>query len=291
MADNAADDTPEEQAHSETGSAANAASDANPASGEDAGNCRKRLMRPDMLMAIAAFITSIAAIWVAWEQSRLMRVQQHASMQPILVAEIGMDNEKDELSFTVRNVGVGPALVKSASLQVGEQTLASFEGLSDLLIGDNRDTRLQLRYFDVVENRPLAVGQAVRMLGLGATGQDMGTLMRGVVARSDRPEDWPALEVCYCSIFDRCWITRVVGEPVRIEACPAPTGWFDDVMMAFFEESRAQEAARLTADGTVVIDGTGRNDRTAVTDAAPPGTARPADPGSGPAPARSASPD
>ena len=77
-------------------------------------------LRPEMLMAIAAFVTSIAAVWVAWEQSRLMRVQQHASMRPILTSGAGMN--EGLLTFHVANVGVGPALVRSAELSFGEGT-------------------------------------------------------------------------------------------------------------------------------------------------------------------------
>jgi len=40
--------------------------------------------KAEMLIAICAVLTSVIALFVAWDQGRVMRAQQHGSVYPVL---------------------------------------------------------------------------------------------------------------------------------------------------------------------------------------------------------------
>lgn len=181
-------------------------------------------LRAEMLMAIAAFVTSIAAVWVAWEQSRLMRVQQHASMRPILTTGAGMN--EGVLAFHVANVGVGPALVRSAELSFGREAVDDWSAYQRELFPDLQTSSVAVVNVDAIEGRPIAAGESFSALTLQVREQDRTPEMfRAFFSRFGSADDWPNLKICYCSVFERCWTTEVGGEALPVDDCPAPTNW------------------------------------------------------------------
>lgn len=88
--------------------------------------------------SICAIITSIAALFVAWDQSVVMRAQQHASVWPIIITDIDI-NQNDEYSyvqFDIVNVGVGPAIVKNGNLFIDDTIVSSYQDFQEkLLVG------------------------------------------------------------------------------------------------------------------------------------------------------------
>ncbi|MBZ6377181.1 hypothetical protein B5C34_06210 [Pacificimonas flava] len=181
-------------------------------------------MRPEMLMAIAAFVTSIAAVWVAWEQSRLMRVQQHASMRPILTTAAGMN--AGQLTFHVANVGVGPALVRSAELAFGSEGTADWTAYRQKLFPELDEGVIAVVNVDAIEGRPIAAGESFSALTLQVREEARTPeVFRQFFSRFRSAEEWPNLRICYCSVFDRCWTTEVSGEAAPVKECPAPTNW------------------------------------------------------------------
>src|ERR1700755_449438 len=84
-----------------------------------------RRNRIEILVASCAIVISAASLYIAVRQNALMERQLSASTWPVL--EFGTSNVDDEghpeISFEIRNAGLGPAKVRSFELWLGDQAL------------------------------------------------------------------------------------------------------------------------------------------------------------------------
>ena len=77
----------------------------------------------EFLVAVCALITSIMADYMAWDQGRVMRAQQHGAVFPVLQVDgfAEDDGRSTSIGINVRNSGVGPALVESVEFFVNDR--------------------------------------------------------------------------------------------------------------------------------------------------------------------------
>ena len=78
----------------------------------------------EFFVAICALVTSVIAVYVAWDQGRVMRAQQHGSVYPVIQIDgyFNTNNENVTLGIRLINSGVGPALIESARLYIGNDS-------------------------------------------------------------------------------------------------------------------------------------------------------------------------
>ena len=50
---------------------------------------------------LAAAIAALIALFVAWDQGRVMRAQQHASVMPILAGSVQIDESGDQFEISI----------------------------------------------------------------------------------------------------------------------------------------------------------------------------------------------
>jgi len=198
----------------------------------------------DLIQAIgtiAAALAALIALFVAWDQGRVMRAQQHASVMPILAASVSLNHtdEQFELVVAVRNDGVGPAFVESVRILSGGepmQTMAQFQetvlpeafhefasfngGTLRGALGAGREQRLISFFWDETEEN----SQALQVL-LGALVADPAHMQ---------------VETCYCSVFHQCWMAQP-GEGARAEPIRTCPNAGDDVF-AQWSASRTEQA-------------------------------------------------
>ncbi|PQA87965.1 hypothetical protein [Hyphococcus luteus] len=171
--------------------------------------------------SIAAIVIGACALFVAWDQAQIMRKQQHASVLPVLNVSGGLSSEGDRhvLTVSVRNDGIGPAVIESADLFVGGAPVKDWPDLRDRFMPE------ALRK-DFQSNLDTAVGilaagheaQAIVFSWPSNEETDAGFEMLRQRVFSGDPDD-AFFGVCYCSVFDRCWKNtpdnRAVPEPVK----------------------------------------------------------------------------
>jgi len=177
--------------------------------------------RVEFFVAICALLTSIAAIWLAWDQSRVMRAQQHGAAFPVLQIDGYVNNRADTtaVGIDVRNSGVGPALIESVELFVGDEQAERFSvQLTSLPDG------YELSWSAIV-GRALAPGETVTPIDMVWPEGALST--EDVRNISEDAQKW-ALEICYCSVFNRCWKTSKIG---RSRATPVDTCQAQEVDM------------------------------------------------------------
>lgn len=167
-----------------------------------------------MLIAICAVLTSAIAVFIAWDQGRVMRAQQHGAVFPVVQIDGFVSTTADHAAMGLRlsNSGVGPALVETVRMLKDGQYIDSLQPYVEQL-PDNYDLS-----WSGLTGRAIAPGAQVAPIELVWPREDI---------TSDRlyeaAADWAdlSLEVCYCSVFDRCWVTRGIGtaRAERVKSC------------------------------------------------------------------------
>ena len=175
----------------------------------------RRGSRIEAMAAATATIVSVASFYVAVKQTSVQEKQLEASVWPALLYDTG--DSDGEVTFSVKNAGVGPAKVRSLEVSFrgkpvtgGVQLLTECCGLSE-----HRDfAGINLTFLD---GRILTAGQEIEFLKF--------------TKPKDESEDplWDKLEevrfevdgrVCFCSALDQCW---TVGfhetEPAPLHDC------------------------------------------------------------------------
>jgi hypothetical protein len=150
------------------------------------------------LTALTAIVLSVVALFVAWDQSRVMRAQQHGALIPIVELGQTLSNDEEGVSFElmVRNEGVGPAFVEHVSLRRdGVPVLSANELIASLPPGAGRS-------WGSSNGLTLGVGEDVMLLTLSWEAGQVDTA--AFYQMIEALQSWQ-FDVCYCSVFGRCW--------------------------------------------------------------------------------------
>ena len=184
-----------------------------------------RMADAGAVMAAAAVVTSAIATFIAWDQSQILRAQQHAAAMPILSVDFDavIEDGLPVMQVRVRNNGVGPALIAAATLHADGEPVSTFSAFNEKILSDfalqpppsvridrtdgvlapgAESTPLRLRWFDESLVEPF-VPFAYSLVSNGRVRVDY--------------------VVCYCSIYDDCWKAAVNGgaKPEPVDRCPA----------------------------------------------------------------------
>jgi hypothetical protein len=169
------------------------------------------------ITALAAMLVSVTALYVAWDQSRVMRAQQHGAVVPVLQID-GFTNSTPEtrgIGLRIHNNGVGPAMVETVEMVRNGESTMELDPLL-VLLPDNLD-----RSWSSVTGRAIAPGGLVEPVTIS---WDRGELDDAGFA--DLMAEWALwdLRVCYCSVFDRCWLaTASDSRRQPVAQCSGPT--------------------------------------------------------------------
>lgn len=156
------------------------------------------------LTGIGAMLVGIAALYVAWDQGRVMRDQQHGSAFPVLQVDGFVSTSLEDASMGIRvaNNGVGPALIESVTLyEHGEERAGMTSYLATMPAGHNIS-------WSSMTGRALAPGTDVMPIRIRWDRADISA--QEIQAAALAWNAWE-LRVCYCSVFGRCWETSPVG--------------------------------------------------------------------------------
>ena len=169
-----------------------------------------------MIVALSAVLIGVCALGVSLVQVRIMRAEQHATVWPRLVVA-GSYSEGSRIAVLVANPGIGPAVIRSVSATVDGEPAGSWTEIFDRLVGEDRAWRTSAAF---IRGRVIPAGDVVRTV----------EIVDSVYAdRIQREIHRVELEVCYCSVYDRCWIASLqsAGEdPHEVPACGPPRAPF-----------------------------------------------------------------
>lgn len=194
----------------------------------------------EFLVAICALIASAMAVYIAWDQGRVMRAQQHGAVFPVLQVDgfVSSTPEIVSMGMRVSNSGVGPALIERVDLL--------FDGAPVDGFADQR-ARLPEGYdlsWSGLTGRALAPGEDILPVNIQWQRDAISE-----AAFAETTAEWGRFEVriCYCSVFDRCWRSNGLGtsRATKIKKCDASD---TDVFESLWTSPTAIEA--ITPAGT-----------------------------------------
>lgn len=166
-----------------------------------------------VLSVVGVFI-AVVALYAALTESDAVRQQTSAAVWPFVQISTADFDSGERAGFTLSatNAGVGPALVHSMRVVIdGEpmrdwaHAVAHLGGTLDNLVERNS-----------IGNRVLSPGQTVNLIS--TMNPALARSFHAVVAN---PEN--SVSLCYCSIFDHCWLVDSRHQAIRpepVKDCP-----------------------------------------------------------------------
>jgi len=191
-------------------------------SGEDKSWIKHTLFRISIMHAILSIVgvsTGAIALYAALSQADATSKQQHASVWPILTIDQNTQSTESSFifEFAVKNSGVGPAILHSAQLTDGKEKLNSWEALQTRIPASI--PRSGQSFGASLRSRALAPGDKVIPFGLIWNDNESVKIQSVTI---EKALAGVSLNVCYCSVFEKCWTTSSTtkGAPKPVDFCP-----------------------------------------------------------------------
>jgi hypothetical protein len=178
--------------------------------------------RISTITSALALAVSVFALAIGAWQTRLMQGQARASVWPHLSIGYTYNSNVDEDGFFWRidNNGVGPALVRSTTMTLDGKPMQHWNDvLSTLGFEGKRRTSTSSLGGEVI---PPSLNRETAIDAIRINEKDIATAMKAAAPRFE-------IAVCYCSVYDDCWIARWQRTDVDpVEKCEEPAKPFLD---------------------------------------------------------------
>jgi hypothetical protein len=187
----------------------------------------------DMTVALSALFISLVSLVIAVVHGRTMERMADANARLVAAnswpfiqyTTSNLDPQGNAvITMGVTNAGVGPAKVESVQLfwrGVPYPTSAAFVRACCGYTHKPYDGMQQ----SLLQGRVLRAGQddAFVTVPKATIGEEGWVRLEAARTRA-------ALQICYCSVFDECWIGNVASSaltPAKVDKCPAPRVFLD----------------------------------------------------------------
>jgi len=173
------------------------------------------------LSSALALGVSLLALAIGAYQTRLMQDQARASVWPYLTIGTTYTNDVDDNGFILQvdNFGIGPAKVGSVKLSLDGKPQRTWNDVLEVLDIKGVNYSTSSLSGDVIPpniNRETTIG-AIRINERQAAKRFYDAASRF------------ELEICYCSVYDECWISRWHRSGVEpVARCAAPNVPFEN---------------------------------------------------------------
>ncbi len=166
------------------------------------------------LVSASASVVAVAALGTSLYEARLNREQQRAAVWPY-VAQGNTGTGSAHYARVVRNVGVGPALVRSFRVSVDGRPRRTWGDVLDAL--GVHVPRGGGSYSSVGRGEVLIAGQALEIFTISDSAAAVAFARAAFGGRASRLDT----RICYCSLYGECWSgSSEADEPRPVDACP-----------------------------------------------------------------------
>jgi len=162
-----------------------------------------------------ALSVSIFALAIGAWQTRLMQGQARASVWPFLSIGYSYSSNTDTDGFVwhIDNNGVGPARIEAVSLSLDGKPMKNWVDVMKTL-GATSPINVSTTSFngDVI---PPSLNRETTIKAIRVHQREVAALFKGAVDRFK-------MDVCYCSVYDECWMAHWQQSKVdAVERCAA----------------------------------------------------------------------
>lgn len=173
----------------------------------------------DRIVSLSAMVVGVSSLVIAMYQTKLMRESARAAVLPYLM--VGINSDADGAFMTLRNAGVGPALVDDVVVRVHGREIKgdAYEYYVGMRPGKPQNPHLSMDR--IQPGRLIPAGENIKMLGSwGADGREemLGELLH-TFDLADVPRTWienvgaterdkAVFEISYSSVYGQHWTAR-----------------------------------------------------------------------------------
>jgi hypothetical protein len=166
------------------------------------------------VLSVAGVFIGVVALYAALTESEAARKQTAATVWPYLQLEISDYANETGAGFSIAfsNAGVGPARVRGMELSIAGRPVADWETAVARLVEEGSPAFGR----NFIIGRVLTPGESVTLVQ--THDRRLVAAFREAVASRGT---W--VRLCYCSIFDDCWLRDSrdeAADPEPVEACP-----------------------------------------------------------------------
>jgi hypothetical protein len=181
----------------------------------------------ELAVAAAALVTSVTSIWLSLSQGDDMARLVQAQSWPYLEYESSntASNGAPEIDVMVRNAGVGPAKVESFSISYDGKPVRGWAALIAACCAPEGTPRDRIDLPALTDGRMISsklikrvlrASDSVVLLHLPKTDANAA-----LWTKLDDARFRFQLSVCYCSVFDECWVSDLRSTTQqRVKTCP-----------------------------------------------------------------------
>ena len=194
---------------------------------------RRRLLS-DTLLGVAALFVSAVSLWIGIRTEQANERLVAASSWPYLYVESSNANPDGAkvIHMDVINSGVGPAKAETFEVFWNGKAWSSADALIQACCGYkpfNPATDLSRQRTEMIEGgvqgTVIRAGETRNFMTVGLAPDD-AEIWRAL----DKARQTMSYRICYCSVFDECWIGKFGGilpladqlRPQRVKICPTP---------------------------------------------------------------------
>jgi len=150
-----------------------------------------------MIVALSALLIGLVTAFTSIYSAYVDREYARVSVWPRL--EIFRSFNGASFSYGVSNNGTGPALIKYAKVQDGSKYIKTWKEIK--AFQNIRQSH--------ISNRTLSPQNSITPVSY--KGEKANTLLKADALIS--------IELCYCSIYEECWVIDKSNRPTAVEAC------------------------------------------------------------------------
>jgi hypothetical protein len=155
---------------------------------------------PEMIVAFSALMIGIVTAFTSIYSAYVDRTYARASVWPRL--EIFRSFSQGAFSYGVDNNGTGPAIIKYARIKYEGKPIKEWVDVPAF-----KDIRQSY-----IGNRTLPAQKSISPVVY--KGENTGAILQADKSIS--------IELCYCSIYDECWVIDRENKPLAVEQCSIP---------------------------------------------------------------------
>ena len=171
------------------------------------------------LLSLAGVFTGAVALYAALNESQAVRQQTAASVWPYVQMTMHDtdDGERASFALSVENVGVGPARLIGVEFKFAGTPVRSWVEATAVLLDAPAQVGVDFGRTSL-RDRVIAPGASVQAFSTSNT--TLARAFQRAVYTGDT-----SVRYCFCSIFDECWLGRVLDDTegtaiVPVAACP-----------------------------------------------------------------------
>jgi hypothetical protein len=184
----------------------------------------------DIAITVCILLVSVSSLIIALVHSHTLERMADANARlveanswPFLGYGTGNAGGSDGTAIEMRitNDGVGPAKIEAADLKWDGAPMRNAHEFLRACCGYREDTSNGL-WTDLLAGRVLRAGETITFITLPRTWNDLDAWKR---LNSARLNPRLSVDVCYCSVFDECWIEDVLRmslKPPHVDRCSTP---------------------------------------------------------------------